>query len=92
MKNNYETIQECELFSAGTDLSKQKYDIKQVFKIIQQAKKEVFDDWIRRLSSASQEDAIFPLAGQDFRNKVIEFIEGEKYKLYQNENNKRRNT
>jgi len=43
MKNNYETIQECELFSVGTDLSKQKYGIKQVFKIIQQAKREVFD-------------------------------------------------
>lgn len=46
-----------------------------------QGKKELLDDWIRRLKSGSQEDAIFPLAGQDFRNKVIGFIEEEKRHL-----------
>lgn len=44
------------------------------------AKKEVFDDWIRRLTG-QHKDGIFPLAGQDFRNKVIEFIEEEKRHL-----------
>jgi hypothetical protein len=39
------------------------------------------DDWKRRLSNASQGDAIFPLAGQEFRNKVIQFIESEKIRL-----------
>ena len=43
-KTYFETIQECQLFNGGTNLSEQKYDIDKVFKIIEQAKKEVFDD------------------------------------------------
>jgi len=58
------------------------FDItKSILMIITEAKKELLDDWIRRLSKASQEDVIFPLAGQEFRNKVIEFIEEEKEHL-----------
>lgn len=48
---------------------------------MKQGKIELLDDWIRRLTTASKGDAIFPLAGQEFRNKIIEFIEGEKIKI-----------
>ena len=51
---------------------------KETIKLMEEALTKLYKDWIRRLSSSSQEDAIFPLAGQDFRNKLIEFIEKEK--------------
>lgn len=54
-------------------------EILPVVKLIQkEAKKELIDEWIRRLGTAAQEDVIFPFAGQEFRNKVIEFMQGEK--------------
>lgn len=57
-------------------------DIEVAIKIaIQEAKKELLDDWIRRLKSCLQDDAILPLAGQEFRDKVIEFIKEEKRHL-----------
>ena len=45
-------------------------DYKEIAGII----KTYFDNVIRRLSRVDQEDAIFPLAGQEFRNNVIPII------------------
>jgi len=54
-------------------------DLSNVFKDIEdEAKINLLNNWIERLRTCAREDCIFPLAGQDFRNNVIEFIEQEK--------------
>lgn len=47
-----------------------------------EGKIELLNNWIDRLKTVKREDCIFPLAGQEFRNKVIEFINEEKIKIY----------
>ena len=38
------------------------------------ARTELLDELISRLSTCSHERALFPLAGQDFRNKIIKML------------------
>jgi len=72
--NEYNVIQKCELFDAGTDLSIQKYDIKQVCKIIKQAKQEVYLSIIKDKFNGSVRDFLIWYGG-DFKDIDID-LEG----------------
>ena len=38
------------------------------------AQKKLIDNMIARLSTVSREDVLFPFAGQEFRDKIIEML------------------